>query len=274
MTFAEVWRKGLALAGPGDDRAFEVSCLFEGAFGASRYSTGPDSGETDAAALESFLAHCRRLAAGEPLQYLLGEWEFYGLPFYVGEGVLIPQPDTETLVETALGLLDGLPSPVIADLCSGSGCVAVAVAHMRPDARVYALELSEEAFPYLERNIARNGANVEALHCDALNPPELPPLDGVASNPPYISRVEMAGLPPQVRREPEMALYGGEDGLDFYRALPGIYYPLLKNGGFLALEVGYTQAEAVAALLTGAGYRGVETRRDLAGVARVIAARK
>lgn len=270
MTLADAYREGLALAGPGTDRAFEVSCLFEGAFGLPRYAPGLDARQAGAPALERFFAHCRKLAEGEPLQYLLGEWEFFGLPFFVGEGVLIPQPDTETLVETALGLMEGTPSPVVADLCAGSGCVGISIAHMRPDARVYALELSEAALPYLARNIERNGAPVEALHCDALAPPALPPLDGVVSNPPYISREEMAGLPPQVKREPEMALYGGGDGLDFYRALPGVYRPLIKEGGFLALEVGYTQAEAVAALVRGAGFHAVETRRDLAGVARVV----
>lgn len=270
MTLADAYREGLALAGPGTDRAFEVSCLFEGAFGLPRYAPGLDARQAGAPALERFFAHCRKLAEGEPLQYLLGEWEFFGLPFFVGEGVLIPQPDTETLVETALGLMEGISSPVVADLCAGSGCVGISIAHARPDARVYALELSEAAFSYLERNIKRNGAAVEALLCDALAPPALPPLDGVVSNPPYISREEMAGLPPQVRREPEMALYGGGDGLDFYRALPGLYHPLIREGGFLALEVGYTQAEAVAALVRGAGFRKVETRRDLAGVARVV----
>ena len=177
MTLADAYREGLALAGPGTDRAFEVSCLFEGAFGLPRYAPGLDARQAGAPALERFFAHCRKLAEGEPLQYLLGEWEFFGLPFFVGEGVLIPQPDTETLVETALGLMEGTPSPVVADLCAGSGCVGISIAHMRPDARVYALELSEAAFPYLARNIERNGAPVEALLCDALAPPALPPLD-------------------------------------------------------------------------------------------------
>ena len=160
----------LMMAGVPDAR-FDAVQLYKFVTGRDpRLDNGPTPDEAS-----SLRVLGERRAAREPLQYLLGEWEFFGLPFFVGEGVLIPQPDTETLVETALGLMEGTPSPVVADLCAGSGCVGISIAHMRPDARVYALELSEAAFPYLARNIERNGAPVEALLCDALAPPALPP---------------------------------------------------------------------------------------------------
>ncbi len=256
--------------------AFDLSCLLELVFGFDRFHL-PSCGSREAspAQAEQFQALCARYLSGEPLQYLLGEWEFFGLPFAVGEGVLIPRPDTETLVETGLSLLRGTVSPAIADLCAGSGCVGIALASQRPDATVYALERSEQAFGYLQTNIGKNHAQgVRALLGDALSPPVLPPLDCVVSNPPYIPRCEMETLQPQVKHEPRMALFGGEDGYDFYRALPALYLPRLKPGGAIAFEVGYNQAEQVSNLLAAAGYIGVGVEHDLGGIARVVYGRK
>lgn len=255
--------------------AFDLSCLFSHLFGIDRYRlaiAGDIDADADASAC--YLALVRRYSAGEPLQYLLGEWEFYGLPFFVGEGVLIPQPDTETLVDTVLELLRGIESPIVADLCSGSGCVAVAIAHSRPDAQVFALEISDAAYGYLTKNITRNAVSVVPVHCDALAPAPLPPLDLIVSNPPYIASGELASLPPQVRREPTLALDGGGDGLDFYRCLPHVYFPLLKPAGALAFEVGYDQSESVSRLISEAGFHHVEARRDLAGINRVVMGKK
>ncbi|MEM1484833.1 peptide chain release factor N(5)-glutamine methyltransferase [Oscillospiraceae bacterium PP1C4] len=255
--------------------AFDLSCLFEHMLGVSRYRL-PLIGnqEADEAKARVFFSLCKRYEAGEPLQYLIGEWEFYGLPFSVGEGVLIPRPDTETLVETALALLKDVKRPVVADLCSGSGCVAIAIAHERPDAQVFALELSDAAFPYLIGNISRNHAKVTALHHDVRTPPALPALDLVVSNPPYIPREEMDTLQIQVTHEPEMALFGGEDGYDFYRELPKLYLPLLKKDGAIAFEVGYNQAQTVKQLLLSSGYTDINTQKDLAGIVRVVSGRK
>lgn len=277
MTLQMVYQNAHASLGPdaSEDAAFDLSCLFEHAFGVSRRA--PDNGtrEADDEQHAAFDAVVARYKAGEPLQYLLGAWEFYGLPFEVGPGVLIPRPDTETLVETALRLLNERAAPAVADLCAGSGCIAAAIAHARPDARVYAVELSDAAFPYLVRNLARNApGNAEAIRGDVLAPPPLPLLDLIVSNPPYIARAEMETLSPQVRWEPEMALLGGEDGLDFYRALPRVCMPLLRPGGAIAFEVGYTQADAVIGLLEQSGYRDCAVDRDLAGIRRVVYARR
>lgn len=258
-----------------DSCAFDVSLLFEHVMGVSRYRlplVGQNPADGDKAA--EFLNLCGRYAKGYPLQYLIGEWEFYGLPFKVGEGVLIPRPDTEILVETALELLKGRESPVVADLCAGSGCVAAAIAHKRPDAHVFALELSEAAFPYLRENIVRNRVKVQAIQCDVFAPPTLPPLDLVVSNPPYIPRSEMETLQKQVTFEPKMALFGGEDGYEFYRRLPLLYRPLLKSGGVLAFETGYDQAQKVSGMLLAAGYEKTGIRKDLAGIERVVFGQK
>lgn len=277
MTYQEAYQTALSLAQPAasEDCVFDVSQLFAHIFGFERYRLPLCGGEAaDEGQALALFALCRRYAAGEPLQYLLGRWEFYGLPFQVGEGVLIPRPDTELLVDTALELLRDKTAPTVADLCAGSGCISVSVAHLRPDAAVFALELSEQAFPYLTANIAANGAAVKALRCDVLVPPALPALDLALSNPPYIRRGDLAGLQLQVRCEPQMALDGGGDGLDFYRALPALYFPLLKPGGELAFEVGYDQAEQVAEILWASGYRGVEKRKDFAGIWRVVFGRR
>ncbi|HIX64681.1 MAG TPA: peptide chain release factor N(5)-glutamine methyltransferase [Candidatus Anaerotruncus excrementipullorum] len=274
MTLQEIWREALAQPGPEED-PFALACLFQKAFGVERARLPLCGGQVPSPAqTEAFSRLRARLAMGEPLQYLVEEWEFYGLPFRVGPGVLIPRPDTETLVECALSLLAGTAAPRVADLCAGSGAIAVAVGHSRPDAQVWALELSEQAFPYLEENIARNGVNnVRAVAADVLRPPELEPLDLVVSNPPYIRRGELEGLERQVQWEPRMALDGGTDGLDFYRALPGIWRPRLKPGGWMAFEVGYDQAQAVGALLEAAGFAQIQLFADPTGILRVVAGR-
>ena len=181
-----------------------------------------------------------RLAAGEPLQYILGSWDFYGLRFAVGPGVLIPRADTETVVEAALARLSGVERPVIWDLCSGSGVIALALWHSRPDAVVTAVELSEEALPYLRKNAAAlSGGAVRVVAADVLAPlPAMRDCDLIVSNPPYITDADMAALPPEVRREPEMALRGGADGLRFYRALTKSAFSALRPGGWLLFEIG------------------------------------
>ena len=216
-----------------------------------------------------------RLESGEPLQYLLGEWEFYGLPLAVGPGVLIPRADTETIVETCLLALAPVPDPAIWDLCSGSGAIALALASRRPDARILAAELSEEALPYLRQNIAALAPDqVTAVQTDVLT--QLPDglCDLIVSNPPYITEADMQTLSPQVRREPELALYGGEDGLRFYRQLTHSCYDHLRPGGWLIFEIGYDQGESVPALLRQRGFDQVFCRNDLAGVPRCAGGRR
>ena len=215
--------------------------------------------------------------SGRPLQYILGEWEFYSLPFIVGEGVLVPRPETELLVDFALDFLRDKESPVVYDLCSGSGCIAAAVGKNRPNARVFALEWSEAALGYLTENIKLNStANVSVLKADVLAGPSftnLPAPDLILSNPPYIPSADMAHLMDEVLCEPEMALLGGADGLDFYRALATLWLPCLQTGGGAAFEVGLGQADDVGNLVSQAGY-DFAFIHDLSGIERVVTATK
>lgn len=216
----------------------------------------------------------RRRVKGEPLQYLLGEWEFWGLTLAVGEGVLIPQPDTETLVEQGLDAIRGVPAPTVLDLCAGSGCVGLAVAKERPDAAVTAVEWYPEAFRYLEQNIRSLHLPVTAVQADVLAPPpaELAgPWDLILSNPPYLAPEEKETLSPEVLRQPRQALFGGEDGLVFYRAIRDRWLPLLKPGGTLAVEIGWKQGQDVTALFEAYAPRIVA---DYGGRDRVVRMRK
>ena len=209
-----------------------------------------------------------------PLQYILGRWPFLDLTLEVGEGVLIPRPDTELLCESAADWLKGRPQPRVLDLCAGSGCVGLGIARLCPGARVTAVELSQEALPYLRRNAARYPQYALTVKAgDALDPGAAEGLfDAVVSNPPYIPAEELEGLMPEVRREPRMALDGG-DGLRFYRGIARIWVPRLQPGGFCAVEVGVGQAAAVATLFRaariGRDHRPPGSRRHRTGGGRL-----
>ena len=211
----------------------------------------------------------RRLK-GEPLQYILGKWGFYKGEFLVGEGVLIPRQDTETLVETAVDFLKDKENPTVIDLCSGSGCVAISIATDYPNAQVIACEKYEKAYSYLKKNIAHNKTeNVTPKLLD-ITEQTLGQADLIVSNPPYITKKDMENLQSEVRKEPETALYGGEDGLYFYRVIAEKWSKCLKKGGMLALEIGIGQEQDVMDLLCKAGFKNIGTKKDLCGVQRVV----
>ena len=267
------------LPGGEDNSPMEAQFLWEKALGLDRRERllrGNDPAPEEGAA--AFFDLIRRRLAGEPLQYLLGEWEFYGLPFEVGPGVLIPRPETELLVDRALAAAEGRPSPALLDLCSGSGCVPVALGKKLPGAKIWGVELSPEALGYFRRNIQRNRAeNVFAVAGDVFAMPE--EVTGrryrvITANPPYIPRGELASLQAEVRREPALALDGGADGLDFYRRLPALCFPLLEPGGLLVFEIGEGQGQAVAGLLREAGYQDIRVNRDLSGLERQAEGRR
>lgn len=207
---------------------------------------------------------------GEPLQYIFGKWWFYKSEFLVGEGVLIPRQDTEHLVETALELIEEKKAPKVADLCSGSGCVAISIALERPDASVLAAEKYDEALCWLNKNIAHNKAsNVTALKVDVLLEYD-GKFDLIVCNPPYIPTVEKETLSEEVLKEPHTALFGGEDGLFFYREISRLWKNNLNVGGKLAFEVGIGEAEAVANIMKTQGFIDVKIKTDLLGIQRVV----
>ncbi len=253
------------------DAAFDADRLVEAALGLTRTEMilSADK-EVPAEAEERAYLLSRRRINGEPLQYILGKWEFYGLPFYVGEGVLIPRADTEVLVDEALEWLKDRAGSRVIDLCSGSGCIAVSVAKNAPNATVTAVELYEPAFSYLKRSVELNAAEVHILKADILQKPDnIGELDIILTNPPYIETEVIGTLSREVQKEPKTALDGGVDGLLFYRAIKENWIPLLSDDGCIMAEIGEEQAEAVTALFTEAGLT-CRTVRDLNGNDRVI----
>lgn len=204
----------------------------------------------------------------EPLQYILGEWEFCGLPFKVGRGVLIPRQDTEALVERVLPLIKGGKRRVL-DLCAGSGCIGIALERLG-GAEVTALEKSREALKYLKENIKLNGSKLRAIEGDVFDEPLRESFDIIVGNPPYIRREVLKELSPEVLNEPETALDGGEDGLVFYRRIAGVWKSALNDGGYLAFEIGYDQQPYVTEIMKQNGFKNVEAYKDLAGQPRVV----
>ena len=210
-----------------------------------------------------------------PLQYLLGEWDFFGRPFLVGEGVLIPRADTEVLVEEALRFLELLSAPKVLDLCSGSGCIGLTIALERPDAQVTAVEKSPAAFSYLTKNNELLCARAECVLGDALVVETAErPFDLIVSNPPYLTGQDMAELQAEVRFEPEEALYGEEDGLFFYRELTKLYVPNLCSKGMLAYEIGEGQQDAVSEMMAAASLKSICQIRDYNGIIRCVTGKK
>lgn len=217
----------------------------------------------------------QRHLAGEPVAYLIGEWEFYGLPLDISESVLIPRPDTEVLVEQALSRLQGVSEPRILDLCAGSGCIGLALAKHLSGSRVVLGELDEGALRICRQNIRRNDltGRVVSLQMNALEKPpaHLGEFDAIVSNPPYIPDSDIAGLDVSVRDyEPHLALRGGEDGLDFYRAICAQWRTALRADGRLLFEVGVGQADDVLRIMRSCGFGDVEITPDLNGIPRVV----
>ncbi len=218
------------------------------------------------------------LSLGKPLQYVLGKCNFYGYDIVVGDGVFIPRSDTEIGVKAALGVLkDG---DLFADICSGSGCIAKAIASEKPTVSGYALELSLKALPYTEKNL-EDRKNVSVRRFDALDEDDYielasileRPLDVVICNPPYIPTDDIQTLSPQVGFEPDTALDGGEDGLRYYRTVTALVPHILKKDGILIYEIGIGQCEDVSRILQESGF-SVAVLRDYSKIDRILLAKK
>ena len=252
-----------------DSPAIETSVLMEDLLGLPR---NPEitAAETvlDSEQEEKIFAAAEKRAGGFPLQYIIGNWEFFGRKFFVGEGVLIPRPETELLCEAVLKYYSRSMPPKIIDLCSGSGCIAITLAKELSGADVTAVELYDGAFGFLEKNNRFHENPVKTLQRDALE--AFGNFDCIVSNPPYITGEEMKELQTEVTFEPETALFGGTDGLDFYRAIAKNWFEHLNEGGMIAFEIGDTQGEAVANILTENGYKNVAVRKDYEGRDRVV----
>ncbi|MDE6659592.1 MAG: peptide chain release factor N(5)-glutamine methyltransferase [Eubacterium sp.] len=214
-----------------------------------------------------------QIKSGEPLQYVLGKWDFYESEFYVGKGVLIPRPETEELTELVIKSAKKLNHPVVADLFSGSGCIGISVAKAVPSATVSCVEKSKEALFYLLKN-AENVSNVKVINADINNPSEIENVDIIVSNPPYIKSSDISALQSEVQQEPTMALDGGEDGLDFYRVIAEKWSGKLKDNGMLFLEIGEDQGDDVYRILDMQGFKEIEVLKDIYGNNRMVKAVK
>lgn len=211
-----------------------------------------------------------------PLQYIFGNWEFYGRPFKVGVGVLIPRADTETVVEAALEELETRENPKVLDLCAGSGCIGITLAAEVPSSEVTMVEKYDEAIRYAFHNIELNGVSAKAVKGDVFEAPQLPndSIDLIVSNPPYIPQEEMKYCSPEVKFEPQTALLAEDEGLEFYKAIINNYTPILKTGGAICFEVGFKQAQSVKKLLENSGYKNIKIKNDLNGIGRAVTATK
>ncbi len=225
---------------------------------------------------ESYRGFVKRRAEHEPVQYILQETEFMGVPFRVSPAVLIPRPETELLVDFILEDFRGAGPVKILDVGTGSGCIAVSLAKLLPESRVWAVDKSAEALAIARKNARALEAEVEFIEQDIFEDQATLPADFqvVVSNPPYVSEQDWAHLEPEVARyEPRMALYGGGDGLDFYRRFTGRIDNLLASEGRVYLETGYNQAEDVAEMLRQHNYQ-TEIKADLNRIHRFVIARR
>lgn len=227
---------------------FEALCLIEDILGCSKeqiYLNNVNLDDTDFKKIQNAII---RRKSGEPLQYILGKWDFYDLTFSVGEGVLIPRPETEMLVDFALEKLKDIEYPIVFDLCSGSGCIGLTIAKHRKDATVFLLEKERNALKYLLKNkVDLELENVVVIYDDlfTVDLSLFPEADLILSNPPYIVSDEIADLQKEVHFEPVSALDGGNDGLDFYRCLADRWCSKVKHNGFVAFECGEQQSSSI-----------------------------
>lgn len=261
-----------------DDAEFDAMCIFQDVFG-EKHPLFKSDEKVDGSHIGKVYDLIEYRCKGNPLQYVLGEWDFWRYTFRVGEGVLIPRPDTETLIENVLDICgkNNMRSPKILDLCSGSGCIAVTLDKEIPMSDVYAVEKFDKAFEYLEENIRRNNSDVTAIRADVLlsgTAGKFRDFDIIVSNPPYLTAQEMTELQPEVQCEPETALFGGRDGLDFYRTMTPLWKDSLKNGGWLCYEFGMGQHDEICKILAGNGFENIKLTRDSGGIIRTAAAQK
>ena len=257
------------------DVSFEANQLIEFVLGKKRIEfLGVDISDADTAKLIELATQRKE---GYPLQYILGRWQFFDMELLVGEGVLIPRQDTETVCESAFEVIKTMENPKVTDLCSGSGCIALAVKRFCPDATVTAVEKSEEAFSYLEKNIEHTGLDVTAVNGDIFvynETLEKESLDAIVSNPPYIDPIFREDIQTEVSFEPDMALYAEEKGLYFYKYIAKNYKDILKSKGYLVFEYGFDQQIQVRNILLQEGYTIIKEIVDMCENPRGVVAQK
>lgn len=258
-----------------DSASFDVGCIFQEVFNDRTVRYDLDREATDEQQQKA-LSMTQKYASGFPLQYLIGNWDFYGYTFAVGEGVLIPRQDTETLVDFVISnysskrrwksRLSG------ADLCAGSGCIGITL-EKKLGCSMMLAEMSEQAFEYLEQNVEAHESSANVYLADVLDEQfvsHFSDFDFIVCNPPYLTDEDMQQLQPQVGYEPKEALYGGEDGCDFYRSITRLWKTTLKPGGLICYEIGMGQEKEVSSILIQHGFENVRFIKDYRGIFRVV----
>ena len=215
-----------------------------------------------------------KIIRGCPIQYITGNQEFMGLTFFVNENVLIPQPDTEILVEEVISIAKKIGAQAILDLCTGSGAIAVSLKKHMEQSDITASDISKDALEVAKANAKSNNVEIKFIESDLFENIDKK-FDIIVSNPPYIKTEVIKNLGLEVQNEPYIALDGGQDGLDFYRKIINNAYKLLQENGYLALEIGYDQKEDVIKLIENSNqYKEIYSKKDFAGNDRIIVCKR
>lgn len=263
-----------------EDASMKVKMLLSDILGKEKeYLLIHDNEELSQDVLDNFYAKLNRLKDEEPIQYILNKQEFMGFEFYVDENVLIPQPDTEILVEEVVDISKKINNNSnelrVLDMCTGSGAIAISLSKLIENASVSASDISDGALNVAKENAIKNSVNIEFYKSDLFNDiSKNVKFDIIVSNPPYIQTEVIKGLSKEVQSEPFIALDGGEDGLVFYREIIKNAKDYIVEDGYLALEIGYDQKESVTNLLRENGYKNIYSKTDLAGNDRVVVGQK
>ena len=263
-----------------EDASMKVKMLLSDILGKEKeYLLIHDNEELSQEVLDNFYAKLNRLKDEEPIQYILNKQEFMGFEFYVDENVLIPQPDTEILVEEVVDISKKINNNSnelrVLDMCTGSGAIAISLSKLIENASVSASDISDGALNVAKENAIKNSVNIEFYKSDLFNDiSKNVKFDIIVSNPPYIQTEVIKGLSKEVQSEPFIALDGGEDGLVFYREIIKNAKDYIVEDGYLALEIGYDQKESVTNLLRENGYKNIYSKTDLAGNDRVVVGQK
>ena len=260
---------------PESDAVFEANQLIEFVTGSKRIDIM--HGEADETTVQKLMEYAEKRREGYPLQYIIGRWQFFDMELSVGEGVLVPRQDTETVCEAAFEVVNAFENPVVLDLCSGSGCIALAVKKYCPCSCVTAVEKSVQAYEYLTKNIELTKLGVTPCRADIFEyyrEIENETVDIIISNPPYIDPAVKPDMQKEVTFEPDMALFAEEKGLVFYKFIADSYYDKLKKGGYIVFEYGYDQKEAVRNILIEKGYTVIREITDMGNNPRGIVVKK
>lgn len=256
-----------------DDALLNARLLFTGATNKDHRLIGLSEKISDTE-YQKLISFCRRRASHEPLQYILGVWQFMNFQLKVGKGVLIPRSDSECVCMAAIERLKNEHQPLVYDLCAGSGALGLGIKEFVLQAQVTAVELSDDAFAYLKENSHNKIQTVKADVLEFYQTLQENSVSLIISNPPYIAQNEMAALQPELRFEPAMALTDGKDGLTFYKEIASKYYNCTKPKGWLIFEIGYTQSQAVTEICCAAGWKNIKLEYDMENRPRVIIAQK